>query len=351
MTCPMDLSTLEQRAQQVVPGPSFDYVAGGADEEVTLRDNVAAWARLRIRPRMLRDVSRIDLSTSLLGAPVRSPIIVAPTAYHRLVHDEGERATVRGAHAAQVPFILSTMSTVSIEDVAASEPGALRWFQIYVHRDRELTSSMISRAEAAGYRALVLTVDTPRLGRRRRHGPGGFVLPPGIEAANLVGTAHDTTDLASYADAAFDPALTYEAVRWLCGQTALPVVVKGILRGDDALACIDAGATAIAVSNHGGRQLDGVIATADALVEVVRAVGDRGEVYVDGGLRNGTDVLRALALGARAVLIGRPAVWGLALDGSRGVRDVLTAFVDDTEAACALAGVRSCADAGPDLLV
>ena len=344
----IDLLGIEERARDVVEPAAYNYVAGGADDELTLADNVAAWNRYRLRPRMLRGVDIPDLRTTVLGQPVASPVLVAPTAYHQLVHPDGELATSIGAARAGTLMVLSTTASTPMEDVAAAAPDGARWFQLYVHTDRELTLSLLHRAEAAGYCALVLTVDTPRLGRRRRDGAGGFVLPTGIRPANLLADA--SANLAQYAAQSFDATLTFEAVTWLCRQTSLPVVVKGVLRGDDARACIDAGASAVLVSNHGGRQLDGVVATADALPEIVAAVGDRGEVYVDGGIRRGTDVLRALALGARAVFIGRSVVWGLALNGADGVFDVLGAFAAETEDAFALAGVRSCADAGPDLI-
>ncbi|MEP6852428.1 MAG: alpha-hydroxy acid oxidase [bacterium] len=339
---------LEALARPRMAADAFDYIAGGADAETTLADNVAAWARLRLRPRMLRDVSRLDLSSTVLGSPLRAPVLVAPVAYQRLASDEGEAAVAAAAGELGLGYVLSTMASMSVEDVAGAAPDTLRWFQLYVHTDRELTLALLRRAEAAGYRALVLTVDTPVLGRRARHGERGFVLPAHLAAANLTGAAY--ADLAAYADSAFDASLTPEAISWLAERTSAPVVVKGILRGDDAAACVDAGAAAIIVSNHGGRQLDGAIATADALPEVVAAVGGRAEVYVDGGIRRGTDVLRALALGARAVLVGRPPVWGLALGGRDGARAVLATLVEQTTRAFALAGVRDCADVGADLI-
>ena len=348
----VDLGELEARAAVSLSPATYDYVAGGADDELTLADNVAAWSRYRIRPHVLRDVSSVDLSTRLLGQSVSSPVHVAPLAYHRLLHEEGEVATARGALAAGSAFTLSTMATVSIEDVAAAVPDSLRWFQLYVHADREVTAWLVQRAEAAGYRALVLTVDTPWLGTRRRHGAAGFQLPATLGLANFAGYegGPDPTDIAAYAAIAFDPSLTMEAISWLAGQSSLPVVVKGVLRGDDARACVDAGAAAVLVSNHGGRQLDGVVATADALREVADAVGGDVEVYVDGGVRRGSDVLRALALGARAVFVGRPVSWALHDGGSDGVAAVLASLRQETSLALALAGIASCADVGADLL-
>ncbi len=348
----MRLDDLEDRARAVLDPAGFDYIAGGAEAEVTLRDNVAAWGRYRIRPRVLRDVSRVDLSTTVLGARLAAPLLVAPTAYHRISDPEGEPATLRGTHAAGVGFVASTMATVSLEETAAAAPASVRWFQLYVHADRELTLSLVRRAEAAGYRALVLTVDTPRLGIRRRHGDTGYVMPPHLHLANLVqpGGPALEANISGYAEVAFDPSLTMDAISWLRAHTTLPVVAKGVLRGDDARACVDSGAAAVVVSNHGGRQLDGVVATADALAEVVAAVAGQAEVYVDGGIRCGTDVLRALALGARAVLLGRLPIYGLALGGADGVREVLDTIAGELRNACALAGVPTCADAKPDLL-
>jgi isopentenyl diphosphate isomerase/L-lactate dehydrogenase-like FMN-dependent dehydrogenase len=350
----VDLAALEASARERLPAATYSYVAGGADDELTLADNVAAWSRYRLRPHVLRDVSAVDLSTSLLGAPVSSPIQVAPTAYHRLFDAEGEAATAKGAAAAGSVFTLSTVSTVSIEEVASAVPEGRLWFQLYVHADRELTIWLVRRVEAAGYRALVLTVDTPAIGRRRRDGVAGFTLPPGIEPVNMIGYAEspaEPTNLVAYATSAFDPSLTMDAISWLREHTSLPIVVKGVLRGDDAALCVAAGASAVQVSNHGGRQLDGVLATADALAEVVSAVGDRAEVYVDGGIRRGSDVLRALALGARSVFVGRPVLWGLADNGAEGAGAVLTGLAAETALAFQLAGVRSCAEAGPDLVV
>jgi 4-hydroxymandelate oxidase len=349
----VDLAALEASARERLSEATYSYIAGGADDELTLADNVAAWSRYRLRPHVLRDVSTVDLTTSLLGTPMSSPIQVAPTAYHRLVHPDGEAATAKAAAAAGSVFTLSTVSTVSIEDVAKAVPEGRHWFQLYVHSDRDLTIWLVQRAEAAGFSALVLTVDTPVIGRRRRDGATGFSLPPGIEPANLIGFREgrtESTNLVDFAATAFDPSLTVDAIGWLREHTRLPIVVKGVLRGDDAAACVAAGASAVQVSNHGGRQLDGVLATADALAEVAAAVGDRAEVYVDGGIRRGSDVLRALALGARSVFVGRPVLWGLANNGADGARAVLTDLAAETARAFQLAGVRSCAEAGSDLV-
>jgi 4-hydroxymandelate oxidase len=349
----VDLAALEASARERLPEATYNYIAGGADDELTLADNVAAWSRYRLRPHVLRDVSTVDLSTSLLGTLMASPIQVAPTAYHRLLHAEGEVATAKAAAAAGSVFTLSTVSTVSMEDLAKAVPEGRHWFQLYVHADRDLTIWLVQRAEAAGFSALVLTVDTPVIGRRRRDGASGFSLPPGVEPVNLVGhpgAPAAPSNLVNFAATAFDPSLTTDAIGWLGEHTRLPIVVKGVLRGDDAASCVAAGASAVQVSNHGGRQLDGVLATADALGEVVAAVADQAEVYVDGGIRRGSDVLRALALGARSVFVGRPVLWGLADNGAEGAGAVLSGFAAETARAFQLAGVRSCAEAGSDLL-
>ena len=328
----------------MAPG-AFDYVAGGADEEITLRDNVEAWTRLRLRPRVLRDVSRVDTRTTVLGAEVATPVLVAPVAYQRLLHEEGERAAAQGTAAAGSIMALSTRSSCTIEDVAAAAPDATRWFQVYVMRDRGWTAELVDRAVAAGCRALVVTVDTPLLGYRRRDAVNAFRLPEGVGMANLAsdmssGTAGPDGLLADHQAPDLGPA----DLAWLAERSRLPVVAKGVLTREAARDCLAAGASAVVVSNHGGRQLDGVSATADALEEVVEEVGTRGEVYVDGGIRRGTDVLKALALGARAVLVGRPVAWGLATAGAAGVRAVLGHLTIELATAMGLAGTPTIAD-------
>ena len=319
---PLDLEALEASARARLDAGVYDYIAGGADAERTVADNQAAWSRLRLRPRVLRDVSEVSTGTTLLGSEVATPLLVAPMAYHRMVHPDGEAASAAGAARAGCLYVLSTQATMPVEEVAAAAPDAVRWFQVYVVRDRGWTADLVARAAAAGYRALVLTVDVPLLGNRLRDLRNEFRLPTGLKPANAppVGAARQrelAADVLAQAGQ-FDPALTPETIGWLADRSGLPVVVKGVLRADDAIACVDAGASGVVVSNHGGRQLDTVVATADALAEVAGAVGDRAEVYVDGGIRRGTDVLKALALGARAVLIGRPVLWGLAVEGSTG---------------------------------
>jgi 4-hydroxymandelate oxidase len=347
----MELHDLEERARAVLSEQAYDYYAGGADDERTVAANAQVWSHLRLRPRVLVDVSAIDLTTTVLGTPVRAPLLVAPMAAQRMAHDDGEAATARGAAAAGTVMIASTIATVRLEDVAAAAPDAPRWFQLYIRRDRGWAAELVSRAEASGYRAIVLTVDLPVLGRRRRderHPPG---LPEGLRLANMPDASEHGQWLAATARDDLDPSLTPDDIGWVRSLTSLPVLVKGVLRGDDARRCVDAGAGGIIVSNHGGRQLDTAITGAEALPDVLGAVGAEVEVLVDGGLRTGTDVLKALALGARAVLIGRPVLWGLAVGGAEGVRDVLVAFADELARAMALCGAPTLDALTPDLVV
>lgn len=358
MTATGDIEGLEARAAAVLPADAMDYFRGGSDDELTLHDNVAAWRRHRLRPHVLRDVSTVRTATTLLGTPIAAPVIVAPTAYHLLAHPDGEAGTARAVEAAGSLLVLSTFATQSLEEVAAAAPSAARWFQVYVNPDRGWTAELALRAAAAGYTALVLTVDVPVLGRRRRDERNRFELPhPLIRAHDHVSEIEagaapfEGSAIAAHAARSTDASLTFDDIGWLRDVGGLPVVVKGVLRGDDATACLDAGARAVIVSNHGGRQLDGAVATADALTEVVDAVDGRAEVLVDGGIRGGSDVVKALALGARAVLVGRPVVYGLACDGWEGARDVLTAYADETARAMMLCGAASVADLTPDLVV
>ena len=351
---PLDLDALEGAARERLDRGVYDYVAGGADDEHSVAAAQAAWSRLRLRPRVLRDVSEVSMATTVLGSQLQVPLLVAPMAYHRMAHPDGEAASAAGAAAAGAGYILSTQATMSVEEVAEAVPGATRWFQVYVVRDRGWTAELVARAAAAGYRALVLTVDVPLLGNRLRDLRNDFRLPTGMKPANAppAGAARQrelAVDVLAQTGQ-FDPGLTPDTIGWLAGQSGLPVVVKGVLRGDDAAACLDAGAAAVVVSNHGGRQLDGVLATADALAEVAAAVGDRAEVYVDGGIRRGTDVVKALALGARAVLVGRPVFWGLAVGGAAGVERVLSGLAGELRLAMALCGAVGVADLTPDLI-
>ena len=345
----MDLAALEQAARARLDPAVYDYLAGGADAELTLADNLAAWSRLRLRPRVLRDVRRVDTATTVLGAPLPAPIMVAPTAYHGLVHPDGELATAAGAAAAGSLMILSTQSNRPLEEVARHTPGAPRWFQVYVNVDHAFTDELVGRAAAAGYAALVLTADLPVLGNRLRDVRNRLEFPPDMVLGNAVerfGAGADVFAHASQFDAGLEPA----TIAWLRDRSGLPVLVKGVLRGDDAEAFVAAGAAGIVVSNHGGRQLDTALAGADALPEVVAAVDGRVEVLVDGGVRQGTDVVKALCMGARGVLVGRPVLWGLATGGADGVRAVLQGLHEELQRAMALCGAVGLAELTPDLI-
>ncbi|HZI16649.1 MAG TPA: alpha-hydroxy acid oxidase [Myxococcus sp.] len=322
---------LEAEARARLPEPVFDYYAGGAGDEATLADNPAAWARVRLRPRVMRDVSSVRTTVELFGTRLASPILVAPTAYHSLAHPEGELATARGTREAGSLLVLSSRASRRVEDVAAQ--AGPWWLQAYVFKDRGLTRALVQRAVAAGARALVLTADTPVVGKKRRNrGDAALPLPDEDFLANLEGLTRR-----ELAEQAAD--VTFVDLHWLRELSGLPVLIKGILRADDARECLHHGAAGLIVSNHGGRQLDGAVATADALPEVVEAAEGRVPVLVDGGVRTGRDVLRALALGARAVLVGRAVLWGLATGGADGVRAVLDGLREDTAHALTLAGV------------
>jgi isopentenyl diphosphate isomerase/L-lactate dehydrogenase-like FMN-dependent dehydrogenase len=339
---PLTVSDYERLAEGVLEEGALGYFAGGACDERTLRENVEAWRRYRLRPRVLVDVDGTTAATTVLGTEVSMPVLVAPTAFHRMAHPDGEAATARAADAAGTIMCLSTIATSTPADVAAAAPAAPRWFQLYVFRDRGVTKALVDQAVESGYRAIVLTVDAPRLGRRERDLRTGFRVPddvvvPSVAAAAGGWSGATPLDVLSW----IDPTLSWRDLEQLVDESPLPVVVKGIQTGEDAALACEHGAAAIVVSNHGGRQLDGVAATAELLPEVVEAVGGRIEVLVDGGIRRGSDVVTALALGARAVLVGRPVLWGLAQAGEQGARHVLELLRDETELALALCGCTS----------
>ncbi len=329
------LGELEARARELLDVAHYDYFAGGAGDEQTIAENAAAWRKLWIRPRVMVDVSVVDTSTTLLGRRLALPVLLAPVAAQRLLHPDGESAAARAAGAAGTVYCLSTRATTDLADVAAAASGPL-WFQLYVDRDRERTEQVLARVAEHGFDAVLLTVDLPVGGRRereQRHLDVAF--PDGVALASHLG--HDL-DRRHSAIGGWDASLTWADVAWVRDASGLPVIVKGILCAEDADAAIDAGADAVVVSNHGGRQVDGCVPTAVALGEVAAAVAGRVPVLVDGGIRDGGDVLRALALGASAVLVGRPYAWGLASGGEAGVRTVLDAFAEDFARALALAG-------------
>jgi 4-hydroxymandelate oxidase len=346
------LSDVESVARGKLSQLAFDYAAGGAGEERTLAENVAAFARWRFRPRFLVDVSKRDLSTTLLGRTHPAPFGVAPTAFHRLFHEDGEPAVARACAARGVLHCVSTLSTATLEDIAGV--GQPRWFQVYIHKDRALTRELVERAVAAGYEALVLTIDAPVWALRERDRRNRFSLPAPLTLANferhLDPATSNVDGLQAYVNRQFDPSVTWADIAWLRDISGLPVLVKGVLTREDAALAAEHGCAGVVVSNHGGRMLDRVPATLDALPEAVEAVGGRIPVVFDGGVRHGADALVALALGARFVLLGRQVVWGLAAGGEAGVARVLDLFRDELDNAMALTGTTR-ADAVPRTLV
>ncbi|MBD2360873.1 alpha-hydroxy-acid oxidizing protein [Anabaena minutissima FACHB-250] len=357
---PINIFEYEQLAKTHLSKMAFDYYSSGAWDEITLRDNRAAFERVKLRPRMLVDVSQISLNTTILGQTLEFPLLIAPMAFQCLAHPDGEFATAMAAASAGVGMVLSTMSTKSLEavaDIGAKFPHALQWFQLYIHKDRGLTRALVERAYAAGYKALCLTVDAPVLGQRERDRRNEFVLPPGLHLANLADISsldipyeQGESGLFTYFAQQLDPSLTWRDLEWLQSLSPLPLVLKGILRGDDAVRAVEYGAKAIVVSNHGGRQLDGAIASLDALAEIVAAVDGQVEVLLDGGIRRGTDILKALAIGAKAVLIGRPVLWGLALAGQAGVSHLISLLQDELKVAMSLSGVAQLQDIDSSLV-
>ncbi|HEY6286857.1 MAG TPA: alpha-hydroxy acid oxidase [Ktedonobacteraceae bacterium] len=328
---PINVFEYEALAQSKMDPAHWDYIQGGSDDEVTLRSNRASFERIRLRPRVLVDVSAnvIDTRTSVLGSPISMPLMVAPMAMHCLAHPEGECATAQAAGRANTLMIASTTATRSLEEIAQAAGGAL-WFQLYVYPSQQVAEKLVHRAESAGYRAIVLTVDLPTLGNRERDRRNNVLIPPPpFFEANFVGVKKAGQKWVS---------LTWDSLSWLRSITSLPILLKGILTAEDALLAIEHGMDGIIVSNHGGRQLDTALSSIEALPEIVRAVAGRCEVYFDGGIRRGTDVLKALAIGARAVLVGRPVLWGLAVNGAEGAYHVLEILRKELELAMALSG-------------
>jgi 4-hydroxymandelate oxidase len=325
-----------------------DFISGGSGAERTLNANRLAFEDVRFRTRVMVDVSGCEAGTTLLGAPLRAPVGLAPTAYHRLVHDDGELATAQGTAGAL--YIVGMFASRSLEEIAEVAAGPL-WLQLYWLHDRKALIQLVERATVAGYRAIVLTVDTPRIGQRFRDLRNGFTVPAGVRAVNLDSEAMATTHqrraggsaIAAHAAEAFDASLNWDDVKWLRALTDLPLVLKGILTAEDATRAVESGVDALIVSNHGGRQLDGVPASLHALVEVVPAVRGACPVLLDGGIRSGSDVFAALALGADTVLIGRPALWALAVGGARGVARLLDLIHDELIQTMTLAGRPSVA--------
>jgi isopentenyl diphosphate isomerase/L-lactate dehydrogenase-like FMN-dependent dehydrogenase len=339
---PRNVWDYERIAEQTLEPGAFGYFAGGSDDERTLRDNAEAFTRWRLRPRVLTGVDSADTKTTVLGREISMPVLVAPVAFQRMAHPDGELATARAAATAGTIMVLSTLATSTPADVAAAAPGSPRWFQLYCFKDRGITRGLIEQAAAAGFEALVLTVDAPRLGRRERDLQTEFVIPadvtvPSFAAAaggSVAGTPADMFSL-------MDGTIGWTDLERLAAEANLPLLVKGVVTAEDARLACEHGAAGIVVSNHGGRQLDGACATLDALPEVVEAAEGRVEVLMDGGIRRGTDVLKAIALGARAVLAGRAVLWGLAADGEQGAARVLELLAQEIELALVLLGCES----------
>lgn len=351
---PINLADWEVLAAAKLPVMVRDYFAGGAEDEATVSGNVAAFERWAFRYRVLTG-GGADTTSVLFDRHYSSPVLLAPTAMQALAHPEGEIAAAIGARQSDTVYCASTLSTRSLEEIAAV--GCDRWFQLYVFRDRDVSLDLVRRAEEAGYSALVITVDTPVLGRRERDMRNQFALPAGLTYANFEGRAArpgaapiGTSAMTRYVADLFDSKLTWADAAWLIKQTRLPVLLKGIVRADDAVSAVEAGAAGVIVSNHGGRQLDHAIGTLDALPAVAAAVGDRAVVMVDGGVRRGTDVLKALCLGARAVLIGRPYVWALAADGASGVEQLLLALQNEVRTNLDLIGAPNLSELSTDMV-
>jgi isopentenyl diphosphate isomerase/L-lactate dehydrogenase-like FMN-dependent dehydrogenase len=323
----------ERIAREKLPTDVYDYYAGGAGAEWTLRENRTAFDRWVVRPRVLLGVADRDTSTEVLGVPVSFPVLIAPWAFQGLADPEGEVATARAAATEGTIMVLSSTSWHRIDDVARATDGP-KWFQLYVHTDRGFSRDALRRAYEAGFSAVMFTADVPFLGKRERDWRNELALP-------VEGRGQELD---------FDPGISWDDLKWIREVAPVPILVKGILTAEDARLAVDYGAAGIVVSNHGGRQLDGSPAALDALVEVMDAVGGQLEVLMDGGVRRGTDVLKAMALGAAAVMVGRPAVWGLAAGGERGVAGVLKILRQEFDLAMALSGCRSVGDIGPGLV-
>jgi L-lactate dehydrogenase (cytochrome) len=363
------IADLRLLARRRAPRAVFDYTDGGAGDEIAMQRSREAYARIEFRPHVLQDVSEVDSTTSILGRPAAAPIVFAPTGFTRMMHTEGESAVARVAARTGIPYALSTMGTTSIESLANAAPEGRRWFQLYLWRDREASRDFVTRAQESGYEALVLTVDTPVAGPRLRDVRNGLTIPPSLSLSTFVdGALHPawwldllTTEPLEFASLnrfegtvaelvgrLFDPAATIADLVWLRSIWHGPLVVKGILTVDDARAVVDAGADAVVVSNHGGRQLDRSATPLEALPAVVEAVGDRAEVYVDGGVMSGSDVVSAVAQGARAVLVGRAYLYGLMAGGERGVQRTADVLLREVSSTLALLGVTRVADLRPD---
>ncbi|KAJ0881176.1 putative (S)-2-hydroxy-acid oxidase [Helianthus annuus] len=337
---PVNVKEYQELAKQALPKMYYDFFAGGSEDQHTLRENVEAFQRITLRPRILVDVSKIDMSTTILGYKTSAPIMIAPTSLHQLAHPQGEILTAKAAAACNVIMGLSFSSTCTIEEVASS-CNAVRFFQLYMYKRREISALMVKRAEINGFKAILLTVDSPKLGRREADIKNKMIAPQLKNFEGLVSTeVHDSegSNLEAYASRTLDPSFSWKDIAWLKSITNLPILIKGVLTREDVIKAMEIGVEGVIVSNHGARQLDYVPATIDALEEVVLAVQGRIPVLFDGGIRRGTDVFKALALGAQAVMVGRPIVFGLAAKGEYGVKRVIEMLKDELELTMALSG-------------
>ena len=346
---------LEALAQQLLSERTWNYVAGGAADEVSLGWNDSAWRELRLAPRVLVDVSAVDTSTELFGRRLAHPIVVAPTAAHRQYHPDGEGATRRGATAAEALAVMSTLGSTPVADLGTAADGPW-WFQLYVQSDRDFTAQLVDEVVAAGAEAVVLTVDTPLLGARDRdRRTGGHTVdglqPPALDGAGLsVVLPPDPRPFEQIYNPHLDPSLTWETLEWLVDRSPVPVLAKGVVRADDARRCVDSGVGGVIVSNHGARNLDTVVPTAQALPGVAQAVAGAVPIVVDGGIRRGTDVAKAIALGADAVMVGRPVIWGLTVAGQSGAQWVVDTLWSEFAMAMGLLGAPHIDDLTPDLI-
>jgi isopentenyl diphosphate isomerase/L-lactate dehydrogenase-like FMN-dependent dehydrogenase len=343
---PLNVDDLERLAAAALDPAAHGYFSGGAGDERTLRANREAFGGWELRPRVLVDVSDVSTRSMVLGAEVSTPVLVAPVAFQRLAHPDGETAMARAAAAAGTVMCLSSLATARPADVAAAAPGGRRWLQLYFFRDRAITRALVKEAAAHGFEAIVLTVDAPYAGVRERDLRSGFEVPGELRAPAIDAAAGFRSLTTREVFELIDASLSWPDLARLVEDAQLPVLLKGAMTAEDAELAVEHGAAAVVVSNHGGRQLDGVPASIDVLPEVAEAVGGRAEVLVDGGIRRGTDIVTALAIGARAVLVGRPALWGLAVDGQTGAERALGMLTDELRLALALLGCRSPADVG-----
>ncbi|XP_063150715.1 2-Hydroxyacid oxidase 2 [Candoia aspera] len=345
------LSDFEAYAKKHLPKAVWDYFAAGADECYTRDDNLMAYKRIYLRPRVLRDMSVVDPRTTILGSEIDFPVGIAPTGFHGLACPDGEQSTARAAEAMNTCYIASTYSTCSVEEIVAAAPTGLRWFQLYLHRKRTFSEQLVRRVDSLGFQALVLTVDVPYTGKRRNDIRNHYQFLNSIQVKNFKG-AFEGEDHTEYGlpSGSIDPSVNWNDITWLQSLTRLPIIIKGILTKEDAELAVRHGVQGIIVSNHGGRQLDGVISTIAALVEVTTAVQGKIEVYLDGGIRTGNDVLKALALGAKCVFIGRPTMWGLAYKGKEGLQEVLKILKDEFCLSMALTGCKNVSKIGRHLV-